>query len=409
LVKQASYALVSLVLLSASVEVAADKAIVDSNLCTSLNQRTSRIMVKPVAKPPYQRLFKEPAFGTRVMRISNNGSGFVTKPASNGSNAWNYDESRMMLHNYDGTGNHTVTLLDGNSYDVIGKLKLPPLANENIHWSKMDSNILFYMPNTETDAGKLSQINIATGERAVIKDFAPYCKKRGLSAQDGILSPVSNDDDLFGFRCGVKANKSLALSYRVSNDTVYTLATGEGTQWPIDDAPIPLPHDGNILLNQMILKSSLKNSGKRLDIADKSAPSTFGASGNKENLFFQSAVTRSPRGCSNDIWNGAGLIVRHNVSDNSCKSLVTQTKGWPATPNGVELIANAYQNPRWLGMANVGYDELDWFIEKRGAPLLFSEILMVDASKAEPEPCRAVLPICEPTASRHLTLNTRYR
>jgi len=91
---------------------------------------------------------------------------------------------------------------------------------------------------------------------------------------------------------------------------------------------------------------------------------------------------------SNDIWNGAGLIVKHNVDSGHCASLVTQTKGWPSTPKGTEIIANAYQNPRWLGMANAGDDDLDWFTEKRGAPLLFSEILMVDTSKAEPEPCR---------------------
>ncbi len=381
-------AMLGAVLLGSPATVIADIGTINSDLCVKLNQRTSRIMVKAVAKPPYKRLFKEPGFGTRVMRISNNGLGVVTKPASNASNAWNADESRMMLHNYDSNGNHSATLLDGHSYDVIGTLTLPELASENIHWSHQDPNILFYMPNTEDGAGMLSQINIATGKRTALKDFAPYCKKRGLSARGGLLPPPSIDDDLFGFRCGVKASKSLAISYRVSSDKVHTLRTGTDTEWPTDSTPTPLPNNGNIMLNQMILNSELKPSGKRLDIADKNAPSAHGSTNENKNTFFQSATKRSPRGCNNDIWNGAGLIVKHDIENNSCTSLVTQTKGWPSTPDGVELVANAYQNPRWLGMANVGYDDLDWFTQKRGAPLLFSEIIMVDTDKTEPEPCR---------------------
>ncbi|MEE9335385.1 MAG: hypothetical protein V3U65_14945 [Granulosicoccaceae bacterium] len=380
--------LIGSALLGISLPATADTGIVNTDLCINLNQRTSRVAVKPVAKPPYLRLFKEPGFDTRVMRISNSGLGAITKPSSNASNAWNYDESRMMLHNYDSNGNHSVTLLDGHTYDVIGTLKLPRLAAESVHWSHQDANILFYMPNTEKDAGKLSKINIATGKRALIKDFAPYCKKSGVSAQGGTLAKPSNDDDLFGFRCGVLGGHSLALSYRVSNMHVSTLRTGAGTQWPIDSVPLPLPHNGNILLNQMILNSNLKPNGRRLDIADKNAPSAIGASNEKLNVFFQSAVKKSPRGCSNDIWNGAGLIVKHDLGYDMCASLVTQTKGWPSTPGGSELVANAYQNPRWLAMANVGYDNLDWFTERRGAPLLFSEIILTDTKQPEPKPYR---------------------
>jgi len=165
----------------------ADSAVNAADLCSMLNKRTSRVAVKAVAKPPYQRLYKEPAFGTRVMRISNSAIGSVTKPGSNATQAWNFDESRLMLHNYKANADHSVTLLDGHSFDVIGTLKLPLIANENVYWSQLDPNILFYMPNTEADAGKLIQINISTGERAVLTDFARYCNKRGLPAIGSVL------------------------------------------------------------------------------------------------------------------------------------------------------------------------------------------------------------------------------
>jgi len=116
----------------------ASTGVTDAALCMQLSARTGRVRVKPVAKPPYQRLFKEPAFGTQVMRISNSSVGTVNKPGSQAAQAWNHDESRLMLHHYDANGEHSVRLHDGHNYDLIGTLKLPPLANENVYWSQQD-------------------------------------------------------------------------------------------------------------------------------------------------------------------------------------------------------------------------------------------------------------------------------
>jgi len=118
-----------------------------------------------------------------------------------------------------------------------------------------------------------------------------------------------------------------------------------------------------------LLNSNLKATANRLDIASSNAPAAIGLSSTGANTYFQSAAKRSPRGCSGDIWNGVGTIVKHEADTGNCSALVTQTKGYPATPEGAELAANAYQNPRWLAMSNIGYENIGWFTENRVAPL----------------------------------------
>ncbi len=379
---------VGLALLSASTTSLAQSGLSQVDMCQKLNQRTDRVPVKPVAKPPYLRLFNEPTFATKVMRISNSAIGSVTKPGNDAAQAWNADETRMMLHHYDNSGKHSVSLLDGISYAALGTLKLPTLAAQNVHWSQQDANILYYVPDTEEDAGKLTQLNIKTAERSVIADFAPYCEKRGVPAQGGILAAPSATDELFGFRCGIRNEKSLAVSFQASNSTVSTLNIGKGSKWPINTAPKPFPNNGNMLFSDKILNRNLKTSGNGLDIASIDAPFAIGAVDEQQNRFFQSATKRSPRGCKNDIWNGIGLVVVHGIEDSSCSSLITQTKGYPETPSGTSLAANAHQNPRWLAMTSVGYDDFEWFSSKRPAPLLFSEVVLLDTTASEPAPCR---------------------
>jgi len=69
-------------------------------LCGNLVTHQNRVTVKPVARPPYFKAFKEPAFATRTMRISDSDKGQVNKPAGNPAQAWNSDESRLLLHRY---------------------------------------------------------------------------------------------------------------------------------------------------------------------------------------------------------------------------------------------------------------------------------------------------------------------
>lgn len=370
-------------------EVYAQAGIVPVNLCEKLTTNADRVPVKAVARPPYLRFYKEPGFGTKSMRISNSAAGEVMKPAGNPAQAWNIDESLLLLHRYDTTGTHSYVVLDGQSYKQLKVLNLPSVSSENIFWSHQDPHLLFYVAESTEDAGKLMQHDVMSGKLEVIQDFAPMCQKSGLSALGGLLAKPSFDDDAFGYQCSTAQGKSLSIAYQVSTSQMATLAVGKGSAWPAGVAPAPTPSGKQYLLGNKVLDQQLKPTRVTLDIADSHAPHTLGIDAAGDDVLFQSAGRPSPRGCGRNIWNGIGLLMEHGLGDGSCGSIVSQTDGYPKTPDGTDMFASAWHSPRWIGMSSIGYDNLDWYKSARHAPLLFSEIYLVNGHKRKnPEICR---------------------
>jgi len=110
-------------------------------LCGNLVTHQDRVTVKPVARPPYFKAFKEPAFATRTMRISDSRAGQVNKPAGNPAQAWNSDESRLLLHRY---GNqHELILHDGRTYQELGGLDISPVNPEDVFWSMRNPDLIY--------------------------------------------------------------------------------------------------------------------------------------------------------------------------------------------------------------------------------------------------------------------------
>jgi hypothetical protein len=68
--------------------------------------------------------------------------------------------------------------------------------------------------------------------------------------------------------------------------------------------------------------------------------------------------------------------------------VINQTDNYPVTPQGTEVFASAYRSPAWLAMSSVGYNDLEYFSNKQFAPLLFSEIYLVDTSDKNADICR---------------------
>jgi hypothetical protein len=72
--------------------------------------------MQEIAKPAYLEVITDPSFGTTIRRISDAGAGGVIVPMYSTVQAWNADESMMILYNQS-TGNHD--LLDGMTYEFI--------------------------------------------------------------------------------------------------------------------------------------------------------------------------------------------------------------------------------------------------------------------------------------------------
>lgn len=355
------------------------------DMCSGLNTHQDRIKVKPVARPPYLKAFKEPGFATRAIRITDSAPGEVNKPAGKPAQAWNSDESLLLLHRYGDT--QELVLHDGTSYQEIAVLDLPLNGSEDLFWSRTDPDLIYYVAQAGSQLGKLLQYSVSSKEQIELKDLEPYCSKQGLSAEGGRLARPTADADLFAYRCGTRSGKSLALSYRHSTDTISSMSTGSGTSWPMESVPQPFASGQHIWFVGETLNDSLQASGKPLDLADPMQELSVGQDHRRQDAVYQSPLRVSPKGCSDDSWRGLGLAVEHLLPSGTCRSVITQSDNYPQISNP-EIFASAHDRPQWLSMSNMGYDGFDAFFSRRQAPLLFSEIFIVDTTPGVHEVCR---------------------
>ncbi len=92
---------------------------------------------------------------------------------TNSADAWNNDESLLILHRFDKADSRPkFVLMDGNNYQMLGDLNIPTVASDTVYWSKYNPLSVFYVDNHE-QAGQLKRFDIASGTQEVIADFAP--------------------------------------------------------------------------------------------------------------------------------------------------------------------------------------------------------------------------------------------
>ena len=94
--------------------------------------------VQDVPKPAYLESFADPSFGTTIRRISDAGAGNAIVPMYSTVQAWNADESRMILLNQ--TRDRHL-LLNGTTYAFIRQLDdVRPADVKQIFWDFDDAD-----------------------------------------------------------------------------------------------------------------------------------------------------------------------------------------------------------------------------------------------------------------------------
>ncbi len=357
------------------------------NLCEGLPIDTKRVAVKPVAKPPYLKAYKDPAFGTHVTRITDSKFGEVRKPAYSTMQVWNADESLMILFQRTASGGKHV-LLDGQTYEPIRELKMIPSDLEEVHWSHSDPNEFFFVSKASGDYGLFKRYDIKKNKSSVIKDFSKQCGSRGLPTGGGDIQMQSLDDDLFGFRCAVADKKGVMLSYRISTDETVVQAIGKDTEWDPWTAPSPAPSGKRFWYQGTVLGLDLETVEARLDMVKYHEHANVGRTHDGQDAIYTTVFNASPNGCNEDIWQGIGHLVEHNLETGECRPIINEAKGYPYTTSGTHVSAQAYQLPGWVAMSSIGYDQFKWFSNDRKAPALFSEIYLANTDPENEVVCR---------------------
>ncbi len=358
------------------------------NLCEGQVTHADRVKLKRVAKPPFMKYYRDPAFGTRVIRITNSARGQVHKPAYSTVQAWSAEESWLLLYQSGGDGQPKGHVLyDGQNYSRLKELDIVPGDIEEIFWSHSDDNLLYYVNHDKAQHGQFTSLDILTNKANVIRDFTPMCKGSKISAGGDVQMP-SYDDDLFGFHCEPD-NKPMMFTYRISTDTVSMQPTGPGTPWETGLAPNVSPSGNSVFSQGKVLDDTLTDTLYDLDLADFGEHSSMGRSATGKDVYYQTVFKPSPRECGGDLWQGVGHLTEHSMNTGACRPVVTQSAGWPPTTSGTHVSALAHKRPGWVAMSSIGYGNFRHFgDESRRPPALMSEIYLVNASVTEPVLCR---------------------
>ena len=360
-----------------------------ASLCDGLVTHNNPVLIPRVAKPPPMSLYNEPAFGTNVIRITDSGPGDVFKPVYSTVQAWNADESRMVLYRSGSRQGHY--LLDGHSYEVIRELDIFPSDLEDVFWSHTDPDILYYSSKANREQGKLYRVNVEASKRELVKDFSDICD--GSVAQPGNdVHMQSLNDDLFGFRCLDSSSTEkhyFAITYRISTGETHQMRMGPDTDWESWSAPVPTASGKSVWLQGSILTPDLKSVIHKLDMKKFGEHGNLGTTWDGQDALYQVTFDPAPKGCDGDPDRGVGHLTEYNLETGKCRTIISESGGYPYSTSSTHISAQAYQKPGWVAISSVGYPEQLKYLEgKDEATTFFSEIYLVNTDPAHTEVCR---------------------
>jgi len=344
--------------------------------CPGIADDTRSVVVPRLERPALGVPFDDPVFGARVQRITAARPGEVFKPAYSTVQAWNADESLLLL--YRGGLDPAHVLLDGRTYAFISELDIDPSDVEEVWWSHADPRALHYVSKARQHFGHLRRLDVSTGRATTLVDLSGECGQ-ALPTGGGDVQMPSHDDDLFGFRCRDSGGDTRMLTWRASTDELTVQPLGKGTPWDPWTAPAPSPRGDAVWLQGRVLETDLRTERLRHDVHKASEHASIGLAGDGGAALFATAFDPSPGGCDGDPADGVGHLVMHRFDDGSCRSLVNEAAGYPYTTSGTHVSALASGRPGRVAMSSVGYGRLGLLDDTRAAPALFSEIYLVDA------------------------------
>ena len=141
----------------------------------------------PVPRPGYLEPIRDPAFGTTVVRISDQAafasSDQFLRNAYAKTEPWNADGSRLLL-SYSKTG----YVLDGKTYRLLGRVPLNSIGDAV--WSNTDPDVLY-----RSEGNALVAVSASSGQVRPLQTFAAYSSVvvgggEGAPSDDGRYLPL---------------------------------------------------------------------------------------------------------------------------------------------------------------------------------------------------------------------------
>ena len=311
--------------------------------------------MQALAKPNYLQSATDPSFpATQIRRITNAGTGNSIKPLYSTIQAWNADESLMIVY---GGGTHQ--LLNGQDYTFIRNLTdINPDDIETIFWSFLNPDIFFYMDGTTDD---LISYNVQTQVKTVlvnIRTISNCVATDGLTGGNDIQM-MSWDDDVFAFRCG----NTGAYFYRISTGilTQFNMANVAYT------APMPFP-SGNLFFHRGDVYDINGDFVRSLNI-DGVQHSCLGKLSNGDDAYYNVNFEEGINGgCQ-------GTLVAHNAITGDCFAVTTYSDyAYPKSGTHISSLGHKNTEDGWVAVSCLGF-------ERDGVQILDQELFIAKVNE----------------------------
>lgn len=314
-------------------------------LCEGLVTDKEPHPMSSLAQPGVGERVEDPEFGTTIVRLTDGGAGRVIKPMYSTIQAWNADESRMILYHVD-DGHH---LYDGHSYEHLGSLDINPTDLEHVFWHTSDPDVLFYI---DADTSTLIRYHVNSGEKEEIRRFSS-CDGQVSVGSDPMYT--SWDSNVFGLRC----SDGTVFGYTLDSDSL-----SPELETDSDNAPQPAPSGTLFYFDGEVLGSNLQRL-RTLDLADPITHASLGRLADGHDTY--NGVQWDP-GENCDV----GTLVVYDLTNGNCRIVIGESNGYPYPTSDIHISAIAHRNPGWVALSIVG--------DPSGEGLLDQEIVLADTN-----------------------------
>lgn len=297
-------------------------------LCEGLVTDNKRRPVQPLEKPAPGKSVIDPAFGTRIYRITNARYESVIKPLYSPTQAWNADETLLILyHTSDDQSGHS--LYDGKTYRYLRELDISPPDFEQVYWHHSDPDILYYI---DANDNHLVSYRVSTGEKKWIHYFS--CD---YSVAADSHAFISWDSNTLGLMCVNESGREI-FSFHIDSQK-----EGKRQLTQSDTAPAVAPSGSLFYLAGSVLDKNMKEL-RRLDLGNPFEHSSLGRLENGHDTY-------------NEVsFDGAhiGSLVTHDMQDGSVRVIIGPKTGYPYPPSDTHVSAVAHKKPGWVAVSSVG-------------------------------------------------------
>jgi len=323
---------------------------------------TGEYLMQPIAKPGYLNSITDPSFGTTIRRISDAGDGGVIKPMYSTIQAWNADESLMILYDQS-LGRHR--LLNGMNYTFIRLLDdISPDDIEQIFWDFNDPDIFYYL---ESGSDDFIRYRVSSQNKTVIVNLDDVSNCNGSISMGNDIQMMSWDSNVIGFRC----DNSSSYTYNLATQEVNVINTSNVGF----TAAMPGP-SGNLFYHKTAVYDFDGNFQVNLN-EDKPEHSCLGKLTNGNDAHFAISFAEGPQGgCLGDI-------IAHDLTSGNCFPIISQSQGYNYPQSGTHISAVSHKNTEggWLCASMMGYSQ-------DGQTLLDQELVIAKADQGNIKVCR---------------------